>query len=156
MAIAYTIEQYLNQHHVPYQVVSHPRAVTSLKTAEAANIRPDLLAKAVLLEDEQGYVVAVLPATHHIKLNMLRRQMGRNIRMASEDEIAELFTDCAIGAIPALGPAYGIETVWDESLAGQSGIYFEAGDHEELIRVSAEGFADMLGTARHGHFTSEM
>jgi len=156
MAIAYTVEQYLNLHHVPYQVVSHPRAVTSLKTAEAANIRPDLLAKAVLLEDEQGYVVAVLPATHHIKLNMLRRQMGRNIRMASEDEIAELFTDCEIGAIPALGPAYGIETVWDESLVGQSGIYFEAGDHEELIRVSADGFVDMLGTARHGHFTREM
>lgn len=156
MAIAYTIEQFLNQHHVPYQVVSHPRAVTSLKTAEAANIRPDLLAKAVLLEDDDGYVVAVLPATHHIKLNKLRSQMGRNVRMASEDEISELFTDCEIGAVPALGPAYGIETVWDESLAGQSGIYFEAGDHEELIRVSGEGFVDMLGTARHGNFTSHM
>jgi Ala-tRNA(Pro) deacylase len=156
MAIAYTVEKYLNQHRVPYQVVSHPRAVTSLKTAAAANIRPDMLAKAVLLEDDQGYVVAVLPATHHIKMNMLRRQMGRNIRMASEDEIAELFTDCEIGAIPALGPAYGIETVWDDSLAGQSGVYFEAGDHEELIRVSAKGFVDMLGTARHGQFTSRM
>ena len=80
--------------------------------------------------------------------------MNRNLGLATESELAKLFSDCEIGALPALGPAYGIETVVDDAIAEQPDIYFEAGDHEQLVHVSAESFNALLGdTARHGHFS---
>jgi Ala-tRNA(Pro) deacylase len=53
-----------------------------------------------------------------------------------------------------MGPAYGLETVVDDVLAEQPDIYFEGGDHEQLIHVSAEAFHALLGErVRHGQFS---
>ena len=47
-----------------------------------------------------------------------------------------------------------LETVVDDLLAEQPDIYFEAGDHEQLIHVSAEVFQMLLGDRiQHGQFS---
>jgi Ala-tRNA(Pro) deacylase len=46
-----------------------------------------------------------------------------------------------------------METILDDRLVGQPQIYFEAGDHEQLIRVSGEQFVSLLKEARHGRFS---
>ena len=43
----------------------------------------------------------------------------------------------------------------DDSLAEQPEIYFEAGDHERLIRVSGEGFESLMGDVQHSYFIRE-
>jgi hypothetical protein len=43
------------------------------------------------------------PASHHIHLSDLRMQLGDKVDLASEDEIAQLFRDCARGAVPPVG-----------------------------------------------------
>lgn len=154
MAIASTIEKYLGMHSVPFDVLKHPHTITSLQAAEAAHVGGDQLAKAVLVEDENGYLVAVLPASRHLDLGRLRRETGRRLGLATESEIPGIFSDCEPGVIPAVGLAYGIETVVDDSLMEQPDIYFEAGDHEELIHLSGTQFMELLGTARHGAFSS--
>ena len=156
MAIAYTVEKYLETHNIPFDVITHPHTATSLNAANSAHITGDSLAKAVLLEDDEGYMVAVLPASHHVKLGMLRNQTGRAVRMATEREISDLFPDCETGAIPALACAYGIETVLDDSLMEQPDIYFEAGDHEELIHMRCEQFEELMSTAVHTQFSAPM
>jgi hypothetical protein len=64
----------------------------------------------------------------------------------------EAFPDCAVGALPPAGAAYGLEVLLDESLAGQPEVYFEAGDHTRLIGLSGAGFRKLLADARHGRF----
>ena len=98
--------------------------------------------------------MVVLPADRRLDLVELQRQLKRNLQLASEYELGNLFNDCEIGALPALGPAYGLETLVDDTIAEQSEIYFEAGDHEQLIHVSAEVFEALMGDAiRHGRFS---
>jgi Ala-tRNA(Pro) deacylase len=104
-----------------------------------------MLAKSVLLEDEVGYLMAVVPSNRQVNLGELHRQMNRNLGLATESELGALFSDCEIGALPPLGPAYGIETIVDNEIAEQADIFFEAGDHEQLIHVSAETFSALLG-----------
>ncbi len=154
MARAMTLEQYLDSHHVPYEVVLHPRTPTSLKAAEAAEIEAGRLAKGVLLEDDRGYMMAVLPASHHLELRRLQQAVGRKLKMATEDEISHIFKDCDPGAIPPLGPAYGVETVLDDSLSAQADLFLEAGDHERLIHLKTLDFMALMPDARHGHFTT--
>ena len=51
----------------------------------------DRLAKTILLEDSRGYVTAVIPSTHHLKLSELREQTGRRLTLAREDGVREVF-----------------------------------------------------------------
>jgi Ala-tRNA(Pro) deacylase len=111
------------------------------------------MAKAVVLADRGGYVMAVVPGSRHVSVKTLCKKLGRELVLVQEDSLIPVFKDCARGAIPPLGPAYGIETIVDDSLVGQPEIYFEAGDHEELIRVNGEQFLSLLRQARHGQFS---
>lgn len=156
MAIAHTLEDYMISKGIDYEVVPHPRTLSSIETAEAAHIPGDALAKAVLLEDDDGYLMAVVPATHHIKLGRLSEQLNRKLRLTVESELTPLFKDCQTGAVPPLGMAYGMPTIVDDSLIEQPDIYFEAGDHEELIHLSGGRFQSLLAGARHGRFSQRM
>ena len=154
MAIATTVSNYLAEHDVSYDVLTHPHTASSGESAEAAHVPGTRLAKSVVLEDGHGYLMVVLPSNRQVNLGELHRQLNRNLGLATEGELGSLFSDCEIGALPAVGPAYGMETVVDDALAEQSDIYFEAGDHEQLIHVTAETFQSLLGEeARHGRFS---
>jgi Ala-tRNA(Pro) deacylase len=154
MPVAQTLKNYLTKKRVKYDVIAHQPTNSSIRTAEACHIPGDRFAKAVLLCDEMGYAVAVLPASRHIRLSDLKRQFGDDVRLASEREIVELFQDCARGAIPALGECYGLDTVIDDSIEDQPDIYIEGGDHATLVHMSQEQFADLTSAAQHGRFST--
>lgn len=156
MAMASTLREYLERQNVPYEVVSHPPTQNSLESAERAHISGHKLAKAVVLEDDQGYVMAVIPATRHLDLDQLHRQLRRDLKLADESELGDLFHDCAPGAVPAVGEPYGFDVLIDESLSAQSDIYFEAGDHSGLVHMSGSEFEGLMADALHGRFSSEL
>ena len=145
MSIAMTVSDYLAEHDVAYDVLTHPHTATSGETAEVSHVPGTRLAKSVILGDDVGYLMVVLPSNRQVDLGELHRQLNRNLGLVTESELGRLFTDCETGALPAMGPAYGLETVVDDLLAEQPDIYFEAGDHEQLIHVSAEAFQMLLG-----------
>ncbi|HCU54364.1 MAG TPA: hypothetical protein DIC36_08850 [Gammaproteobacteria bacterium] len=152
MSIAQSVELFLKERDVDYDLVRHPRTVTSLRTAEMAHVPGTQVAKSVLLEDETGFLIAVIPATHRLDLGKLRQQLRRPIVLAVEREVAKVFPDCERGAIPAIGPAYRVETVIDDHLLAQTDVYFEAGDHEALVHMSGPAFGAMMAGVRHGQF----
>ncbi len=152
MAIAMTLEHYFQRTGLPYELVAHPYADTSLAVAEQAHIPADKMVKSVILEDEAGYVVAVCPASKKISLGRLYHQINRRLRMADESEISDLIGDCVLGAVPPLGDLYGAEIVLDDSLLDESDVYIEAGDHEELIHLDADSFEQMMKHAEHASF----
>ena len=151
MAIAPTLARYLAARKVKYDVLPH--VLTGKRTARARRIPDDRLAKAVLLRDATGYVLAVLPASHHISLAELKRQYGDDVELAKEHEIVELFDDCADGAVPAIGECYGLDVVVDADISAKPEIYFEAGDHATLVHMSHSEFAILTRTAQLGRFS---
>ncbi len=153
MAIAITLEKYLQKQGVEYDIMAHPRSYTSMETAQISHVPGDRLAKSVLVRDGQGYLVAVVPATHRLDLGRLGRLLDRHVELASETEIGALFGDCDYGAIPPCGSAYGVETVVDDALMRQNEVWFEAGDHEELIHVAGEAFDTLMGSAEHAEIS---
>jgi len=154
MSIAITVSDFLAEHDVEYDVLLHAHTTNSGETAESSHVPGARLAKSVILEDDQGYLMVVLPASRQVDLGELHRVLNRNLGLAMENELGHLFSDCEVGALPAIGPAYGVETIVDDSIAEQPEVYFEAGDHEQLIHVSAEVFQTLLGDGiRRGHFS---
>ena len=153
MAMAPTLEKYLIDQGVAYELVTHPRTPSSTRTAQAAHVSGECVAKTVVLHDKEGYVLAVVPATHRVELEALQGLLDRRLNLATEEEIAGLFSDCDVGAVPPVGAAYGLEVVLDESLGGLPEICFEAGDHTSLVQVSAGDFETLMGAARRGRFS---
>ncbi|PWC42404.1 YbaK/EbsC family protein [Azospirillum sp. TSO22-1] len=156
MGIAITMEQFLDHNTVHYDLVRHAPTVSSLRTAEACHIPGGCLAKGVVLKDEIGYLLAVLPATHHIRMADLEARTNRHLLLAPEQEMQALFRDCAHGSVPVMGAAYGMDMIVDDSLAGQPDIYFEAGDHETLVHMDGAEFQRLTAQAPHGNFSVHM
>ncbi len=154
MALAATLQQYLADQKIAYEVITHRPTISSAMTAEASHVSGDCIAKAVVVKAEDRFIMAVLPASHHLKLGDLSSVLSRAVHLATEDEASKLFPDCSFGAVPALGPAYGVDMVVDDSLAEQPEVYFEGGDHTSLVQVSAEEFFWLTQKAAHGHFST--
>lgn len=153
MAIAMTVEDFLGRHHLPYEKVSHTPTKTSLDSARAAHVSPARVVKGVLLNAEGKYVLAVTRADCHLNLGELRRQLHADVGLATDDDIEQVFDDCARGAVPPLGAAYGIESIWDDNLANQPDLYFELGDHAHLVHMNTRDFLALLSNERHGSFS---
>jgi len=153
MALSKTVVGFLQQYQIPYTVVHHPRSFSMRETARAAQVPPEQIAKAVILTDRQSYVMAVVPGDKHVELNKLSEKLGRRLELAQEYRTAPVFRDCELGAIPPIGPAYGMETVVDDGLVGQEEICFVGGDHEELVCVDGDQFLRLLKEARHARFS---
>jgi Ala-tRNA(Pro) deacylase len=113
------------------------------------------VAKAVVLEDEKGYIVSVLPSTNRLDLDWVNETLGRDLEMANEDELPSLFQDCEFGAVPALSNAYGLDVIWDDQLKAASEIYIEAGDHENLIHMRGEAFCKLMQDMPHCMISTE-
>ena len=144
MGMAATLQDYLESRKVAYEVIEHPRADSSLRTAEAAHIPGDQLAKSILLGDDSSYLLAVIPATHRLELDRLNQILARSLEMIDEEEIASTFADCKVGAIPVVGEAYGVDAVLDATLSHEPDVYFESGDHEHLIHMRGEDFRVLM------------
>ncbi|AOY95200.1 deacylase [Cupriavidus sp. USMAA2-4] len=156
MALAGTLAHCLTDRHSPYDLLHHPYTLSSMATAEAAHVPGDRLAKTLLLEDSQGYVAAVIPASHHLQIAALCEQTGRDLVLAHEDEIREVFKDCELGAIPPVAMAYGMRTYMDDTLLKHPDVYFESGNHQDLVHMSMDAFLDLMGEAEIGHFARRM
>lgn len=152
MRIAPRTKSFLDQSRVAYTLLPHAPARSARGAALAAHVPPQRLAKAVLLNDEQGYLLALVPATHRLALDQLREELGRKLELASERELAAIFTDCDIVALPPFGAAYGIPTVVDEALLHLTDVYFEAGEPDALGRMAGADFAALFLGRPHGSY----
>jgi Ala-tRNA(Pro) deacylase len=154
MSIAPILQKYLAAENIQYELIPHELSMTSTRTAEACHISGDRLAKGIVLRRDGEYMLAVLPASHHLRLSDLRKKLGDNVHMADEAEINQLFRDCAHGAVPAVGKCYGLDVIVDDSIQSQSDIYMEAGDHETLLHMGHAQFARLTANAEHGRFSA--
>lgn len=153
MSISSRLSSYLTQRGASYDSCAHQLSRSSAETAHRAQIPPHQLAKSVILEDEAGCVMAIVPADTTIMLGHLSRLLARKtLRLADEQRLAELFDDCVPGAVPPVGMAWDMPTIVDDELDANEVVYMEAGDHENLLRMSREQFGALMSTAQHAHF----
>ena len=152
MSIAPTLQKYLDQ-NVNYDIVTHDPTMSSMQTAQACHVSADCVAKAIVLRRNGGYMLAVLPASHHIRLSDLSMQLGDGVELANENEIGRLFRDCVQGAVPPVGDCYGLDVVVDDSIETQPEVYMEAGDHATMVHMKHADFERLMAGARHGRFS---
>ena len=152
MAIATTLINYLEEK--ASTTISWNTSIPPLHSPQPGLLQlpAHQVAKAVVLRDDDGYVVSVLPTNHSLEIDWVNEELNRNLELALEEEFKTLFKDCEPGAVPALGEAYGLQVIWDDDLLYTADVYIEAGDHEHLIWLDRKAFKKLMSvTASHGH-----
>lgn len=144
MAISNSLKDHLRSRGIPYETVLHSHTATSLQTAQAAHVSGEFVAKGVVLAEEDTYLLAVVPATHRLQFGWIHQHLGHHAGLATEDEVAGLFEDCEVGAVPACGEPFGLKMIVEEKLLELPAVCFESGDHEQLLRMSGEAFRELV------------
>jgi len=145
MAIPSSISSYLERHGIRYSVVEHPLAYTAQEEAAAAHVPGREWAKAVVCMVDNQPTLAVLPADRLVDLERFRSVCGAaSVRLATEDELRPLYSDCEVGAMPPFGPLYRQPVLVDRSLTSDPEILFNAGSHREAIRMRYQDFEDLV------------
>jgi Ala-tRNA(Pro) deacylase len=136
---------YLETMNVRYSHSIHPWAQTARGTADAERVPAHEFAKAVVYFGDTGYGIAVVPADQFVDLVKVGRLLGLSyIRLANEPELAELFPDCELGAMPPFGDSCELPVIVDAGIAGDF-IAFTIGTHRDSVRMS---FADFQRLAK--------
>ncbi len=149
MNIAPTLDNELSRLSIEYDTIHHSYSDSCLQAANMAHIPASKMVKPVILEDDQGYVMALVPANRHLKIRELNMYLNRHMGLATETELSRLFEDCERGAIPPIGDAYGIPTVVDYQLDDCNDVYIEAGNHTDLLHLSGSAFRKLMKDSGH-------
>jgi HD-like signal output (HDOD) protein/prolyl-tRNA editing enzyme YbaK/EbsC (Cys-tRNA(Pro) deacylase) len=156
MSTSITVRRYLDTQDVPYTVVPCPIDARGESRKKSSGIPAAAVARAIMLKDASGLVMAVIPVTHRLSLDALNRLLHRRLRPAEKTDYQSVFADCTPGVLPALGEAYGFETVIDDSLLDQDFIFVASGNSGELIRMTGEDFQNLHSNAWYGNVFSHI
>jgi Ala-tRNA(Pro) deacylase len=144
MAIQPSIEAFLQRHRIPFTTFRHPAAFTAQERAAVSHVPGWHWAKSVVCVADGKPVFAVLPAPCVVDFERLRDLIGaEEVRLASEDELAELFPECERGAVPPFGDLYGFPVFVDCSLVGDPEMVFEGGRLTAAICMHYGDFAEV-------------
>ena len=134
------IGEYLSEQRIDFERLPHPPAYSAHKRAKYLRVPGKQVAKCVLLAGPDGYVLAVLPATHQVDTKVLAEHLGGPVRLANGGEVAEVFGDCEWGVVPPFGTRYGIATLLDDALAADAWIVLETHTQFEAVRLLCRDF----------------
>lgn len=136
MPLKKRLKEFLDENHVKYITMVHSKAYTAQEIAAALHVPGKSFAKTVILKADGKYVMAVLPATHRVNLDLFKQVAhASEVELASEEEFESLFPKCEIGAMPAIGHIYDLPTYVDASLSRGEDICFNATTHSEVIKM---------------------
>jgi Ala-tRNA(Pro) deacylase len=130
------VTEFLEREGVPYEVVEHERTQTAAAEARAAGMPPTDVAKTVVLRDEEGVRLAVVPSSERLDMHKVKLELGsKGLRLVSEQEMAAEFDGFEVGAVPPFGPMFQALELVDQRLLDHDRILCCGGDHEHGVLV---------------------
>jgi len=136
------MEKYLRENGVGFEVKTHDQAFTMQEVAAALHVPGNQVAKVVIVCADKEKVMLVLPAPYRMNVDLVRDMVdAQKVRLAKEEEFADLFPDCATGAMPPFGNLYGVPVYVDRSMAEEPDMVFRIGTHRETMKIAYADFA---------------
>lgn len=139
--------QFLDNQGCEYQHDQHPITFTARETAAADHVPARSFAKTLVVSHENGFSMVLVPANYQLDLSELRHSLGvTHLRLATEHELAELFPECELGAMPPFGNGtlFDLPVYADDLLMGEEIIAFNAGTHRDVVRMRTGDFKRLV------------
>ena len=129
--------EFLDNKSAKYEISQHRPTFTAQQMAAEEHVPGMTVAKPVVIQADDEYYMCVLPACCKVDLDKLKKVLKvKKLALATEDQMAKVFTDCELGAEPPFGHLYGLKTVMDETLQADEYIVFQAGTHDKAVKMA--------------------
>jgi Ala-tRNA(Pro) deacylase len=129
--------KFLKANKVKFELRHHPARFTAQEVAAAEHITGEDVAKVVVVRVDDAFAMCVLPATFVLDMKKAKKVVGgKKVALATEEEMAKLFPDCEIGAMPPFGKDCNVPVYVEEHLAAQEQILIPAGTHEDSVLLA--------------------
>lgn len=141
-----SLVQQLEQAHVAYELIGHPRTTTAAAEAEVLGLDRHEVAKTLVLTTPDGFVRAVLPASERVDLDKVRAVLDtKHVQLATEEVLAGAYPEFELGAVPPLTGGDGDRVLMDRRLLETDSIVLEAGTHEQSLRLRTADLVELSG-----------
>lgn len=131
--------EYLEGRGVPFDVVPHDKAFTSIDEARAIGIEADAVVKTLLLDTAAGHALAVIPGDRRLDMRLVEGVVGdKHAHLATEQEIEHDLPGVELGSLPPLGGLLKARTYVDPEVLEHETIVFAAGTQTESVRARSE------------------
>jgi len=101
------LKDFLDKENIKYVTIYHSVAYTAQEIAASVHVKGKEMAKTVMVKLDGKMAMAVLPASHQVDFEHLKRASGvQDSMLATEKELKDLFPGCDIGAMPPFGNLY--------------------------------------------------
>lgn len=132
----------LTAKHIPYEMLRHAATYTAAGEAETLHVPRAEVLKTIVIETQAGDVIAVLPASRQLDLELIREAVGdRHARLATEGEIEHDFPGFQLGATPPFGSLAHVPVYVDPEVMIHPIVVF-AESQTESVRAKTE---DLFG-----------
>ena len=133
-----TLTRVLDDAGATYELLQHEHTESAAAEAAALGLPPHEVAKTLVVKSPDGNMRVVLPASERIDLRKLGELHGdrrKELQLLSEGELTRDYPEFELGAVPPLGGDHDDRVVVDARLAEKKSVVFEAGSHDESIRI---------------------
>ena len=145
MNIALKIKELLDKESIAYEVLEHNPAFTASEIAEAQHLPGHQVVKSVILNADGKWILCMLPATHKIDFEKLKRAFKlTEVSLANEGIMAVLFPGCEVGAMPPFGQLARMPVFVECNLLENEAVAFNAGTHTELLKMRFKDFMRLV------------
>jgi Ala-tRNA(Pro) deacylase len=136
------VMEHLETRGVPFRPIAHEQTYTSIAEARALGIDASEVIKTVAVRVAGGYALMAVPATCRLDMHLVQAAVGgRQVRLATEDELLRDFPDIELGALPPLGSLLGAPLYVDQEVLQHETVVFAAGSQTESVQIRT---ADLL------------
>jgi Ala-tRNA(Pro) deacylase len=135
----------LDMRGIPYEELHHSPTFTAQELASCEHFSGHRVAKVVVAMVNGRPVELIMPASRHVNMERVRAVLDDSeAYLATESEMEQYFTDCELGAIPALRHWKDVDVLMDRSLNVEGDILFQAGTHEDAVRVDFRDWYELV------------
>jgi Ala-tRNA(Pro) deacylase len=143
--IAARLQRFFDEEDVGYERIHHHADYTAKQTAVDTETPAQEFAKTVFIWIDGRYAMAVLPANQLVVPSKICDALeAKEVRLATEEDAARLCPDCDVGAAPPFGNLYDLPVYVSPSLTEDERITFNAGSHEEAVRMAYRDFEKLV------------
>jgi Ala-tRNA(Pro) deacylase len=128
------VQASLDGRGITYETIPHAGTYTTLAEAKALHIPADEVLKTVVLREDDGFAIAIIPASCRLDMSRVHEVIpARDLRLATEEEIEAAFPEFELGALPAVPELLGYPAYIDPKVFEHETVAFAAGTQTESI-----------------------
>ena len=137
MKIPQKLSKFLSANKIKFEEIKHRQVFTGLDKAATLKVKPNLIAKTLVMKSGKDLAMAVLAANRNLNKNKFAKASKlKNPDFVSEKLMKTKFKGFKVGALPPFCQMFKISGFIDRGLLKEKLIFVSAGNHETSLKIS--------------------